>query len=143
MNSFDIKKVNTNKSELKIWEKRLTKIDKFFNDFFGIDSISAIEGITSAVVWGFLIVYLRKVLPIGATATNILAYLLAWYSQQIVIGLWKQTKLFKKRTEGERFLKSKGVDILEEKYEEQNYIHQVEDVDPERFLLIRENLTPN
>ena len=116
--------------------KRLQKFDKFFNDLLGINTIDLVEGVTGAIVWGFLIVWLRGVLPLSPVLGNFIAYLLAWFSQRLVINQWRESDLFKKQTEEQRFLETTGKKIIKQHYNEQN-VYQPEPPADDRYLIIK------
>lgn len=124
-------------SEQKKGAMKLAQFDSFFLKYLKVDTITLIEGFTGALVWGVFIVYLKNIIPVGPMLTNVIAYLMAWFAQRLVIMKWKETDLFKKKTEEERFLKTKGVEILEDAYSKQNTVHN-NDLSPERYHLVKD-----
>lgn len=135
---------STNKSEkleLKNGKTKLKEWDEFFGYYFNLDTISVIEGTTAALVWGILITQLKFYISLSPVYTNMIAYLLSWYAQKMVIYFWKKTTLFKKQTKDEVFLKNEGVDHIREYYDRHNIVHDESfEKDPERYHLIEEDL---
>lgn len=128
------------KTELKNGSERLKKWDTFFNYYINLDTINVIEGLTAALVWGILITQLKFIIKLNPVYTNILAYLLSWYSQRMVIYYWKRTELFRKKTKDEAFLKNEGVDHIRDYYDQHNIIHkESHEKEPDRYHLIDED----
>ena len=113
---------------------KLEIFDNFFNYYLNLNTIDVIEGITSALIWGILITQLKNFINLSPIYTNILAYLLSWYSQKMIINYWKQTELFKKETEDEDFLKNEGLDIIKQYYNQHNIVN--ENLEKDRYHLI-------
>lgn len=129
-----------NKTDIKNGNEKLKHWDNFFNYYFNLNTINVIEGMTAALVWGILITQLKNWITLAPMYTNMLAYLLSWYSQKMVIHFWKQTDLFKKRTKDERFLNNEGVDHIREYYDQHNIVHKEDyEKEPDRYHLIDED----
>ena len=134
-------KNGSEKVKLKNGNNKLKEWDQFFGKYFFLDTINIIEGLSAALVWGILITQLKFYIALSPIYTNMLAYLLSWYAQKMVIVYWKTTELFKKKTKDEVFLKNQGVDHIREYYDRHNIVHdETFEKDPERYHLIDEDL---
>ena len=126
-----------NRLEKQIGKERLQRFDKQFA-VIGLTTIEAIEGVVGALVWGLAITQMKRILPLPPLATNVIAYLLAWYIQKYIIHTFKRTQLFKQQTEETKFLNTTGVEILQEKYQEQNVVQQSNEIPDDRYLILPE-----
>lgn len=80
---------------------------------FKISDEVLLRGIVASFTWGFTRVALKKHLPIKSVILeNIIAYFLAYYSQEVMINIFNKTDRFREEAENEEFLKTRGVELL-------------------------------
>ena len=109
-------------SDLKEAADRLEYYDYYFS-YLNLTTIQIIEGLTSAIAFGVIFGKAQTYIKLSETQTSILAFLISWYIQKLIIDFANEISMFKKKSQDKKFIESKGSEFVQDLYYQQDIVH--------------------